>query len=283
MRKIRIVDDEEKGYDFRHAYNDPLWDSEEVRKLLKKRAKKSREEILAAKRAHAKTVYDWKKAAYNDMVLQNHVDLETGRITQAEADARLAPLKYGYHCTKDKISMLQARLNEALNAGDEAGARIAEKRLSQQQQWLQQYTVSLFEDICKVLYSTYGNPGNINAWNIPKFNRAEDFPQLLAMSLPISKWNMVTDNLLDTYVIRTARANLDSDNKGTLVDVEEQMVLSTDFNAAVAYMEEWWETATDGEKDELIALWRNVTQEIRSQFLATFQNINLYWFRAVLV
>ena len=60
-------------------------------------------------------------------------------------------------------------------------------------------------------------------------------------------------------------------------------VLSMDFNAAVAYMEEWLETATDGETDELITLWRNVTQEIKSQFSATFQNINLYWFRAVLV
>jgi hypothetical protein len=216
---------------FCHKKGDPLWHNEEVKRLLKKKSKRSRQETLVAKRAYtiAKNPHTTK------MLEQNRRDIRVGRITEEEAAKHFEPLKLGYRVTQEKISKLRAELIAALNSNDAAKMRKMRRQISQQGERLRQYTLTLFEDIAKIIYSTYGNPTHIHELELPKFEEAKDFPRLFAMALPMSKWDLVGLDVLDDNVIHAAKASLHP-NKGTVVEIDEQSAVSTNFNATVKSM-----------------------------------------------
>src|SRR5947207_13207754 len=117
---------------------------------------------------------------------------------------------------------LHKELTAAKAAGNKDNVAEVQDALDTTMIEMQVMMVSVLEDSCKVLYSLYGDPKNIAGFTIPEYHEPTDFAQLLAMTLPLSKWKDVTNNLLDERILRAAKASLHPDRRWTLIDAQGQ-------------------------------------------------------------
>ena len=157
-----------------------MWDDDEVKALLKKRSKRSREEELEAKWKHARETYNQKKEKYREMTKRNEEEIRLGLISEEDAAARLKELEYGWLKTKAKLRKLQDDLKTALTSGNSEAAEKAQTEIDDQQQSLLTMAVAMFEDSCRILHALYGDPYKIAAFDLPRYGTAKDHVTVMA-------------------------------------------------------------------------------------------------------
>ena len=93
LRSLRIINNVEEGFDHFHSRDDPLWETEQVKRLIRGRPKFSEEEKRRVKSEYQREQYQKSKSERERLT----ACLESGEITQKEHDAEVAKWNVGWY------------------------------------------------------------------------------------------------------------------------------------------------------------------------------------------
>ena len=130
MRKVREYTDpltgevSYTGFDNLHRDDDPLWSTDEVQSLLKRRAKRSESQEKEAKSRSNKKFYQNKVKSFRDFKANTLAKVGNGEITMAEAQKRIEKermkLDLGWYRTHSRAKRNEAELECAKQALENA-------------------------------------------------------------------------------------------------------------------------------------------------------------------
>jgi len=202
------------GHDSSHKPDDPLWDSDEVRCLLKLRQKRSQSAEKEAKREHNRRYYAEKR----NKMRETQTEILDGKITPEEAHERLTKYSVGWH--RQKLEIM--KLKDQINSKKEIGATMAEGNNVQSRELLEeefrivtvnQAKVEHFNRSNRCMVSLFCNRSLPN-WGVPLFPTGvtpSDYFHYLALFLPMSLWD--DDHPLSRRNLEVVRSILSDDKQ----------------------------------------------------------------------
>jgi hypothetical protein len=274
LRKIRTDDEEPTalGYDARHREDDPLWQSEEVHGLLKRRTKRSDSAAKTARSEANRKYYQDRMTKYKAVLSQAQRNLAAGRITQLQYSTRLRDRAVGWFRYRDRVQLLEQEAVLAKESGDPTAIREAKERLQNTIETTS-ITEMLFRNhytaIDQMFYDNSLPDGGLPA--IPTSTSREDYLKYVALLLPMVHWSK---NPMHPQSINKVRVILSSEKTASKFDCldvgatdTEKLEILQRFNASVLETQDWWREANGSEKKEFLEAWETEKEIVRSAFL----------------
>jgi len=278
LRGIRKGDGEELGWDFYHRKEDPLWDTDEVKGILKRRVRRDAAAEREARRANNHRWY-LKNKAKRQAVRQL---LEKGEINEDEANRRLAEINVGWFKTRDRVKALEKDLEAARASGDQDRTDEVQEQMLDEMGHMQKM-LDLLDSSFKLLYLLYGDPDEVEGFKLPTNSQPEDLIDFLPLALPQHFWSQLDENFLNPTIIREAKRRLHPDNDGDLNPVADQNHISALFNSAVEETTEWAKTASPTDIQKLRDRLYNRKMAVQNAFLPRDESKSTaYTFRSIL-
>lgn len=134
-----------------HPIGHWLWSSPAVKWYVHGKPVKTPEQRAERKRLLGKQNYQQRKAEYDKLNAAVNADLTAGRISKAEALAKLTPVAVGYY---RKCLQLQQNILEAEESGDKGLAEAARAELDANQQKVHQFA-DWFNDMMEMLATIF--------------------------------------------------------------------------------------------------------------------------------
>lgn len=281
MRKIRISDNQETGYDERHPKRDKLWKSDEVKKYIASRHFPTPAERTQAKKARNKRNYQARKAKYDEIKAKTKEELAAGTITQSEADERLNKYAVGWYKT---VRDLQAKINKA-----EAGSAAKGEVEAQLQMMIEsnEELAQQFQSQCQLIFDLFvkepQNPRPPACLQWPEEASLDAYLRIVALTLPMTLWP--NDPFMD-IVRKTVVKHLHPDNVGggEYLGNNDREVITARFNASVDKLieakKEW--SINKLEQAQWLQRWIKLRMEIQEGFLPTTDKVSPFVWKQLL-
>ena len=171
LRSLRIVNNIEEGFDHFHSRDDPLWETEQVKTLVRGRQKLSEEEKRRFRSEYQREQYQKSKSERERL----RACLESGEITEKEYDAAVAKWNVGWYRPLAEIKKLAKDVSEITKQ------------------------VSLFRSCLYDCFYQEENPfQNPVAYEWPKSPSEDAYQQLICLCTPVHHLAQMSDPTTQT-------------------------------------------------------------------------------------